>query len=406
MTRIPSSILSGLFRAPGNTHQRVTSAELFFDLVYAFAITQLASMLIGDISLRGAFETGLLLLAVWWAWMYTSWVTNWLDPDKRAVRIMLFTAMGLSMIMSAMLPKAFDVHGLAFALVYVALQVGRTIFAMLAMGEDRSLHRNFQRILCWFLFSGVFWVLGGVLDGATRDILWTMAIAIDVAGPIAGFATPGLGRSQTTDWRISGGHLAERCQLFVLIVLGESIVDTGAAFASYDIGFWQVSAMVTAFAGSAGLWWIYFDRTADLGGHLIETASDPGQIGRSAYVYWQLPMVAGILVSAVGDQLTIRDPRGDTSLSTALVTLGGPALFIAGHYMFTRVAFGRSTSMPLVVLAFLLACLPVALVLPPVVGGMLSTLAVLAIVARMVRQLPEVAQNAGEPVGSSTEAVL
>jgi low temperature requirement protein LtrA len=284
------------------------------------------------------------------------------------------------------------------------MQVGRTIFVILATAGHRGLHRNFQRILCWFAFSGVFWILGGLLDGAARDVLWAIAIAIDVAGPVAGFATPGLGRSRTTDWTISGGHLAERCELFVLIVLGESIVDTGAAFASYDIGLWRVVAMITAFAGSAGFWWVYFDRTADLGGHLIETANDPGRLGRAAYVYWQLPMVAGVLVSAVGDQLTIRQPRGNTSLTTALVTLGGPALFVGGHYMFTRVAFGRSTVAPLAALVFLVTCLPLALVVPPVMVGMLSTAAVLAIAVQLMRQLPTVAQEDG-PVGSSSEAV-
>jgi low temperature requirement protein LtrA len=396
-----SSLFSDLFRPPGNTHQRVTSSELFFDLVYAFAITQLASFLVERLTLRGAFETGLLLLAVWWAWMYTSWATNWLDPDKRAVRIMLFTAMGLSLLMSALLPTAFGIHGLGFALAYVLLQVGRTLFVLFAAHDDAALRRNFQRILCWFICSGVLWLLGGLAHDTGRALLWPAAIAIDVAGPAAGFATPFLGRSQTTEWSISGGHLAERCQLFILIVLGESIVDTGSTFSSLDIGLWETVAMIVAFAGSAGFWWIYFDRSADLGGHLIESASDPGRIGRTVYVYWQWPMVAGILVSAVGDQLTIHQPRGNTSLATALVTLGGPALFIWGHYMFMRIAFERSMPVHLIALAFLLACLPLAVVLPPAAMGGLSTMAVLAVVAQLVIRRPAVASGA-EAVGSSS----
>lgn len=383
MTRAPASLFSGLFRAPGNTHQRVTMSELFFDLVYAFAITQLASMLIDRLTLRGAFETGLLLLAVWWAWMYTSWATNWLDPDKRIVRIMLFTVMGLSLLMSALLPKAFGAHGFAFAIAYVSMQVSRTVFLILASANGSRLRRNFQRVLIWFACSGMFWLLGGLAEGTARDVLWVMAIAIDFAGPAARYAVPRLGQSKTTDWTISGGHLAERCQLFMIIVLGESIVDTGSAFASYDIGVMRIVAMIVAFIASTGFWWIYFDRSAGLGGHLIETANDPGRIARSVYVYWQLPMVAGILVSAVGDQLTIRQPRGDTSLATALVTLGGPALFIWGHYMFTRIAFARSNLMLLLALAFLLACLPLAPIVPPVMMGMLSTFAILVVVVSM-----------------------
>lgn len=403
MRYLPASLFNELFRASGNVHQRVTMSELFFDLVYAFAITQLASMLINRLTLGGALETALLVLAVWWAWMYTAWFVNWLDPDKRPVRIMLFTVMGLSLLMSALLPKAFGAHGSAFAITYVVTQLSRTVFMILATDGDRALRRNFQRILFWFICSGVLWVLGGLAGGAARDALWLAAIAVDFAGPVARFATPGLGRSQTTDWTISGGHLAERCQLFVLIVLGETIVDTGAAFSAYDIGLWESIAMITAFAGSAGFWWIYFDRSAGLSGHLIESANDPGRIGRSVYVYWQLPMIAGILISAVGDQLTIGQPRGDTSLATALVTLGGPALFIWGHYMFTRVTFERSEVPAFVALLFLLVCLPLAIVLPPVAMGMLSTLAVLGIVVQMVRKLPELAGEA-EPVGSSTEA--
>jgi low temperature requirement protein LtrA len=398
-----SGLFSDLFRVPGNTHHRVTSSELFFDLVYAFAITQLASFLLGRLALRGAFETGLLLLAVWWAWMFTSWATNWLDPDKRAVRIMLFAAMGLSLLMSALLPTAFGAHGVGFAVAYVALQVGRTCFIVVATREDPPLHRNFLRVLCWFIGSGVFWLLGGFAHDTGRVLLWVTAIAIDLAGPFAGFATPGLGKSRTTDWSISGGHLAERCQLFVLIVLGESIVDTGTAFASSAAGLWETIAMIVAFAGSVGFWWIYFDRSADLGGHLIETASDPGRIGRTVYVYWQVPMVAGILVSAVGDQLTIHQPRGDTSAATALVTLGGPALFIWGYYMFMRVAFERSMPVLLVALAALFICLPLATVLPPVAMGGLSTLAVLAIVAQMAIRQQAVASVA-EAVASSNRA--
>jgi low temperature requirement protein LtrA len=319
--------------------------------------------------------------------MYTSWATNWLDPDKRLVRTMLFTVMGASLLMSAMLPEAFGRHGLLFALAYVAIQVGRTIFFILAVDGDEALRRNFLRILCWFAVSGALWLTGGLAPGAWRDVLWIGAVAIDFAGPALRFATPGLGRSETADWSISGGHLAERCQLFVLIVLGETIVDTGSAFSAGDVGLWEVAAMVIAFAGSVGFWWIYFDRSADLGGHLIETAADPGRVGRAVYVYWQLPMVAGILVSAVGDQLTIHQPRGDTSFATAAVALGGPALFLWGYYMFTRVAFERSEVILLVALAFLLACLPFAAVLPPVAIGAFSTLAVLVIVGVLMRRL-------------------
>ncbi|MGH2550481.1 MAG: low temperature requirement protein A, partial [Thermomicrobiales bacterium] len=236
MTRTPMNLFAGLLRAAGIRHQRVTFSELFFDLVYAFAVTQIVLTLIADLSLNGAFEAGLLLLAVWWTWIGTVWVTNWLDPDKRLVRILLFTLMGLSLVMSAVLPKAFDSHGAVFALAYVAMAIGRFAFLVMACAEEPALRRNFQRIVIWMAGSGLFWISGGLATGTAREVLWLVAIGLDYLGPVVGFTIPRMGRSTTADWPISGGYFAERCQLFVLIVLGESIVDTGSAFASIDAG--------------------------------------------------------------------------------------------------------------------------------------------------------------------------
>src|SRR5262245_14096649 len=173
--------------------------ELFFDLVYVFAVTQLSHLLLEHLSLRGAFQTLLLLLAVWWAWIYTTWITNWFDPDRRAVRLMLVGVMLASLFMSATLPAAFGERGLPFAVAYVAMQVGRSLFAVAALGDDPSLRRNFQRILTWFAASGLLWLAGGAAAGAAREALWLAAVAVDYAAPVAGFWTPGLGRARTTD---------------------------------------------------------------------------------------------------------------------------------------------------------------------------------------------------------------
>lgn len=400
------SQVAGLLRAAGIRHQRVIFSELFFDLVYAFAVTQIVLTLINDPTLRGAFESGLLLLAVWWTWIGTVWVTNWADPDKRPVRLLLFTLMGLSLAMSAVLPESFDAHGAIFAVLYVAMAIGRFAFLTIVCRDQPALRRNFQRVIFWFMGSGVFWIAGGFANGTTREALWVVAICLDYFGPVVGFVTPRLGRSTTSDWPISGGYFAERCALFIIIVLGESIVDTGSAFSSLDIGILELSAMIIAFAGSVGIWWIYFDRSAEQGGRLIEESDDPGRLARSIYTYWHLPMIAGIMLFAAGNQLTISDPRGETTLATALVTLGGPALFLWGHFMFHRVAFGYTKPILIAVIAFLAACVPISTMTSPLVVGLLSTLAVMSVVVFMSRTLPQSAVDSmPESVGSSSEDI-
>jgi low temperature requirement protein LtrA len=248
---------------------RVTNVELFFDLVYVFAVTQLSHYLLGHLTLVGALQCGLLLVMVWLLWAYTTWVTNWLDPAQIPVRLLLLALMLVSLAMSAGLPEAFTDGGLLVGAAYAVMQVGRSAFAVWGL-RGTPLGRNFQRILAWCCLSGGLALAGGLVPGA-RAALWLAAVAVDLAGGVAGFYTPGLGRSQTQDWDIAGGHFAERCQGFILIALGESIVVTGATLARLLAGPLAaphasagpaVAAFVVAFVGSAGMWWLYFDRSA------------------------------------------------------------------------------------------------------------------------------------------------
>jgi low temperature requirement protein LtrA len=329
-----------LLRDDGGGDHRVTPMELFFDLVYVFAITQLSHLLLEHLDVRGVLQTGLLLVAIWWAWIYTTWTTNWLDPNRRPVRLMLIGVMAASLIVSAVLPEAFGERGAIFAVAYVAMQVGRTLFVVYCTRDHPDLRRNFLRILAWLVFSGVFWVAGGLASGTAREVLWVAAIAVDIAAPVAGYFTPGLGRSTTHDWNISGEHMAERCQLFVIIALGESILVTGATFSELEITPVTLAAFVVAFLGSVALWWVYFDRSAGDAAEAIAHSDDPGALGRNAYTYMHLPMVAGIIVTAVGDELAIAHPLGHASPETVVTVLGGPALFLAGHALFKRAVFG------------------------------------------------------------------
>jgi low temperature requirement protein LtrA len=367
-----------LLRVPGEG-ERVTFIELFFDLVYVFAVTGLSQLLLGHLSVRGAAQTLLLLLAVWRAWVDTAWVTNWFDPDRPAVRLMLVGVMLASLLMSASLPGAFGGRGLLFAGAYVAIQVGRTSFAVAALRDEPGLRRNFQRILAWFLASGVLWLAGGVVRGTAREALWLGAVTVDSAAPAFGFSTPGLGRSTPTDWTITGAHLAERCQLFLIIALGESILVTGATVAGSPLSPATVAALVVAFVGSVALWWIYFDRAAGVARTVIASAEDPGRLARSAYTYSHLPMVAGIIVTAVADELAIAHPGGHVSVAVAAVVLGGPALFLAGHVLFKRAVFGHAPVPRLLAIVALALLAPVAMVVPPLALAALATLVLVAV---------------------------
>jgi low temperature requirement protein LtrA len=369
-----------LLRVRGISSTRVTNTELFFDLVYVFAVTQITHLLLGRLSWLGAGQGLMLLLAVWWAWMYTAWVTNWFHPDAGPVRVMLLAVMLVSLIMSATLPAAFGGRGLAFACAYVVMQVGRTIFVVAAAREQPVLRRNFQRILAWCALAGAGWLAGGFAHGGARYAFWLAALAVDYAAPAAGFYTPVLGRSQTTDWTIAGSHLAERCQLFLIIVLGESVLDTGAAFGGLRITVASSAAVVLAFLASVTLWWLYFNRAAEDSAQAIASADDPGRLGRSAYVYFHLPMVAGVIVLAVADDLAVAHPGGHARGALTAAVLGGPALFLAGHALFKRAMFGVLSAPRLAAIAALALLIPVGLAVPPL-ALLAAVTAVLAAVA-------------------------
>lgn len=368
-----------LLRARGGA-QRVTTLELFFDLVYVFAITQLSHFLLAHPTVAGALEAGFLLLVVWWAWQYTTWFTNWFDPERPAVRLLLIGVMLASLVLSVAIPEAFNGRGLMFALAYVAIQIGRTTFAVVALG-DHPLGKGFLRILAWFAASGVLWIAGGLVGGAARYALWLLALAIDYAGPAAGYRTPGLGRSRTEEWTIDGAHFAERCELIVIIALGESILVTGATFAALDPSAAAVAAFAVAFLGSAALWWLYFAQSARDMEHLIAHADDPGRLARAAYTYSHLPMIAGIIAVAAADELVLAHPGDPGSPATIALLLGGTALYVAGHGLFIWTASGRALRSRLAALLALAALAPLGLAVPSLALSVAATLVIVLLAA-------------------------
>ena len=313
----------------------VTYIELFFDLVFVFAITQLSTRLLGNLSVIGGLETLTLFLAVWWVWIYTSWTTNWLDPERANVRLMLIVMMLGGLALSSGIPGAFGEAGLLFAGAYVAMQMFRSLYMVWASrGVNENRKRNFLRISFWFLLSAPFWLAGALGPPDTRLLLWAAAVAIEYIGPFVLFRTPGLGRSTFDDWDISGAHMAERCALFIIIALGETVLVTGATFAKLASDTPTSVAFVTSFLGSATMWWIYFDIGAKRASHMIKTAENAGFIARTAYTYLHMPIVAAIIITAVADQLVLADPKGDSSLTLIAMAIGGPWLFLLGNQAF------------------------------------------------------------------------
>jgi low temperature requirement protein LtrA len=328
-------------------HNRVTSVELFFDLVFVFAITQISHFLLAHFTPLGALETAILMLAVWWAWVFTAWITNWLDPEQTAVRLMLFALMVAGLLLSTSIPKAFEDtafdgdafegRGLAFALAYAAMQVGRSAFFLLSVPKSETAHRrNFIRILTWLSVSAVFWIAGGIVGGEVRIGLWLVALLIEYVGPAMRFRIPILGASSTREWIVEGGHMAERCAGFIIIALGESVVVTGATFADAAWTATTMAAFLIALLGSIAMWWVYFHIGAEAGSEHISKAEDTGRFARLAYTYLHLPIVAGIVVSAVGDELLLAHPDGHSGIPEMISMIGGPLLYLAGVVLFKR----------------------------------------------------------------------
>jgi low temperature requirement protein LtrA len=230
---------------------------------------------------------------VWWAWNYTAWATNWVDPDALPVRLMLVVLMVLGLVMAACIPSAFEDRALGFAGAYVALQLVRSAFMVAALRGQR-MGRNYAQLLAWSAMAGVLWIAGAAAEGDVRLTLWVLALVVDFGAPLVSFWLPGLGATPMSEWTLRGGHLAERMQLVLIIALGESIIVTGTGFSELPGAATTTAAFVVAFLGSVALWWVYFGRGAEEGAHRVEEARDDAtRLARTAYAYAHAVMVLG-----------------------------------------------------------------------------------------------------------------
>lgn len=306
--------------------------ELFFDLVFVFAITQVSHLLIDDLTWAGALHATIAFLVVWWAWQYTAWVTNELDPDVIPVRLLLILLMLASLLLAIAIPGAFTDRGLLFAGMYVFIQVSRHTYLTFAAAGPGSIERTRAgHILAWFAFAGVFWIAGGLLDGDARLMAWLVALLIDFGAPRAGFWLPSKGSLPMDSWSVASSHFAERFQAFAIIALGETVALTGATAAGLDLTAGVVTGIVAAFAGTVALWWLYFNSVATVFADLLERAGERTTVARDLFTYGHIPIIAGIILCAVGNDLVIHYGPGvsDTALATVLVA--GPVLYLLAY---------------------------------------------------------------------------
>ena len=360
----------------GGVAQATTTVELFFDLVYVFAVTQLSHLILDDLSVAGVARAAFLLLIVWWAWIYTTWMVNWFDPASPGVRSVLTGVMLASLLMAAALPGAFGADAVLFAVSYVTLQVGRNVAAASLLPPGHPLRDVFERLVVWSAASGALWLAGSALHGDRRLLLWIPAVVLDLCAPVAGYWLPRRGRAATTDYDIEPGHFTGRCEGFIIIALGESIVVTGAT--AFDAGLTTtvVVCLGVAFVETAALWWLYFGAVTEGSRLAMRTCEDPGRLARDAYTYLHVPIVAGIIAVAVGDNLLIAEPRAALHGVGLAMVLGGPALYLVGESLFRLRVTGAANAKRLAVAALLVALVPL--------GGRVSALALSALVAAVL----------------------
>jgi low temperature requirement protein LtrA len=365
-------------RAPG-AERVVTPLELFFDLVYVFAIGELSHHLLEHVDLRTGAETLIMALAVVYAWYMTAWGANWLEPDRLPVRLLLVGLMFASLLMSVSIADAFDDRAWLFVIGYLLLQIGRSGFLIVAL-RGRALGAHFVNDLVWELGTGALWVAGAIADGDARLVLWGIAVAATHAGVWSLHWLPGRGRAIDLEHtEIAGGHLIERFRLFFIIALGESVLTTGTAFVDEAFESERLLALAIAFTGTVALWWCYFQRAEVVGAEAAQTAEDAGAVGW--WGTWTLTLIVLALIGiAVGDELAIAHPDDDATLGFTILAFGGPALFLLAQAFFLAEAVGsvpRSRLLGLAALAILaVATAPLTLIV-----GTAAATAVLVAVA-------------------------
>ncbi|MET8360634.1 low temperature requirement protein A [Micromonospora sp. NPDC005171] len=360
-----------------STPGRATFLELFFDLVYVFALTRIAARAFEDLTsgparenswaaVTGGGKTLLLLLALWSLWQGTTWTTSRYDPYRLALQIVVLTALVSGMVMGVAIPRAFSETGLMFAVAYVVAQLSRPVVLSVALGLRP--HRWLKvRMAVVFALTGVLWIAGALLATNAQVLLWTAAMVIEYVAAQFGWPVPGLGRSTVSKWEVAGEHLAERYQQFFLVALGETLLVAGLSYSKGPYESGHAWAFALALATSIMLWRIYVQRAGQLLAEAVMKARHPAAIGRSA-ADTHLVMVVGLAATAIGYELVIEHPLDRIPGTWLTMVLGGPALFLAGRARFEYEVFARVSPSRWIALLVLVASAVPLLFLPGVVA--------------------------------------
>ena len=331
----------------------VSPLELFFDLVFVLAITQCSALMAHDPSWRGLAHGLVVLGLLWWSWVGYAWLTSVVDPDDGAVRLVLFAAMAALLVCSLAVPQAFEDLGLTFAIAYGAVRAAHIALFVLASREDPELRHSVMGLAASTAFAVAVLTAGTTAHGSARLGVWAIALAFDMAAPLV---------IDTSGWRLVPGHFAERHGLIVIVALGESIVAIGVgAEAGIDAGVVVAAVLGVAVAGA--LWWMYFDTAAPAAALRlaeIEDVRERNELARDAFSYLHLPMVAGIVLLALGVKTTLEDVGHTLSWEATVALVGGPATYLLAHVVFKRRVIATLSVQRLVTAAALVAFVPFA----------------------------------------------
>ncbi len=304
--------------------ERKTSyIELFFDLVFVFAFTQVTALILEDTTVEGFARAALVLAMVWWAWSAYAWMTNAIDIENTVTRLIIFAAMAAGFFMALAVPDAFQDEAAWFAVAYFVVRVLNSTLYMWGVRHDAGQLRAIARLSPWFLVAALVALAGGFVDPDYRAWVWLASLVIDVVGTLT---------VARLEWRLSPSHFAERFALIVIIALGESIVAIGIGTSALARDTAYALSVVVAFAGVAALWWAYFDFTAVAAERALRRASPQarGPLARDIFTYFHYPIVLGIIFYAVAAKKTLEHPLDPLSEAGRWALGLGVAIFLCG----------------------------------------------------------------------------
>ncbi len=363
------------FQATLREESSVTPLELFFDLVFVLALTQCTALMADEPTWTGVAKGLLVLGALWWAWVGYAWLTSAVNPEEGIVRIVIFAAMAGLLVAALCVPGAFGESALLFAGAYAVVRFAQLFLLWLAGADDAALRRSVVTGLLGSTVVGVALIAAaGFADGPLQGALWALAIVLDMAGPLL-FGSEG--------WKLQPSHFAERHGLIVIIALGESIVAIGAGI-EFGITFGVVVAAVVGIAIAAMQWWLYFDVVALVAERRLGRASpgkEQNEIARDSYSFLHLPMVAGIVLVALGLKKTIGHVDEPLKLIPAAALLGGTAIYLLAHVAFRWRNVHTLSRQRLACAILFVALLPAALVLPALATAAIVAAVLIALVA-------------------------